>query len=138
MRKVLAGVMLLAFGCGPMRYSARTEMVEVTTAPVAPPAPPSVAHPRRSHRQALLIGGTIASLVGVGFLVGGGVGYKRQEAANAEQDAQCRAAQGWFCGTFDDFSYLPYDALLGLGGVAVLGGIVMFGLAANGADRETR
>jgi len=49
-----------------------------------------------------------------------------------------QAEQGWFCGAFDDFSYLPYGALLGVGSVATLGGIVMLGLASNVRDRDSR
>jgi hypothetical protein len=142
MRNLLAGVTLLAFGCGQLRYASRTEMVEVAPDPATAEAPLAVTPvssvpPRRSsHWQAFLIGGTVASLVGVGFIVGGAVGWKRQEAANEEANAQCMAAQGWFCGAFDGFSYLPYGALVGLGSVATLSGIVLFGIAANRHERE--
>jgi hypothetical protein len=137
MRSVLVGMTLLAFGCGQMRYASRTEMVEVAPDPAAAPDPLTVAPVtsvpprRRSHWQAFLIGGTVATLVGVGFIVGGAVGWKRQEAANAEANAQCMAAQGWFCGAFDDFSYAPYGALAGLGSVATVSGIVLLGIAVN-------
>ena len=142
MRNVIAGAALLAFGCGQMRYASRTEMVEVAPDPAVTAAPlplVAAAPPRRtSHWRGLLVGGTIASVVGIGFIVGGAVGYKRQEAENAAEDAQCMKAQGWFCGAFDDLSYLPYDALLGIGSLATLGGIVMLGLAANGHEQESR
>jgi hypothetical protein len=143
MRNVLVIATLLAFGCGQLRYASRTEMVEVAADPAAvaaaaPPRSVSVARARTSRTHALLIGGAIASVIGIGFIVGGAVGWKRQEATNAAADAQCQAEQGWFCGAFDDFSYLPYGALLGVGSVATLGGIVMLGLASNVRDRDSR
>src|SRR5690242_11553130 len=78
MRNVLVIATLLAFGCGQLRYASRTEMVEVAADPAAlaaaaPPRSVSVARARTSRTHALLIGGAIASVIGIGFIVGGAV-----------------------------------------------------------------
>ena len=56
----------------------------VERAPADPPSP----GPVRSSAgwRPLIIGGTIVSVMGVGLLVGGGLGWKKQEADNAAAD----------------------------------------------------
>lgn len=137
MRPAIVLVTLLAFGCSSLRYSSRTEMVEVAPAAPAPTELQQTSPAARRHHRRLgfVIGGTIASLVGAGLIVGGAVGWHRQSAANDEADAECAAKGGWFCGLFDELSYMPYGFMLGFGTAATLTGIVLLGLGANENER---
>jgi hypothetical protein len=141
MRSAIVLVMFLTFGCASMRAPTRTEMVEVTPDPsivVAPPPPPShsaaaAPGPKSSHWQGFVIGGAIASLVGMAFIIGGGVGWQQQQAANARANNDCMVQGGVFCGAFDDFTYLPMQVLIGIGVPMTAAGIT---LLAIGFHRE--
>ena len=139
MRRALVLLTLVAFGCAEWRYPTRTEMQEVPPdrverAPPNPPSPPPVR--ARAGWQPFIIGGTIASVIGVGLLVGGGLGWKKQEADNAAADAECTARGGWFCGLFDGLSFMPYGVMLGFGTAATISGLVLFAIGSNRADRN--
>ena len=138
MRSLLVVLVLTAFGCAELRYPQRTEMVEVAPDPAraaptadaraeAEPAPDL----HRRSRHGLVIGGTIASVVGAALLIGGGVGWQRQADRNAAEEADCLAKGGWLCGLFDEFTYLPYGFMVGMGSAAVITGVVLFGIHAH-------
>lgn len=138
MRRALVLITLLAFGCAELHYPTRTEMQEVPPDRIerapANSSPPSVRS--RAGWQPLIIGGTVVSVIGAGLLVGGALGWKKQEADNAAADADCTARGGWFCGLADGLSYLPYSVTLGFGTAATISGLVLFAIGYNRADRD--
>lgn len=140
MRTALTLITLSSFGCAELRYTPRTEMVEVAPDPLAVAPPPPERTQTRAHRgRGLVIGGTIALLVGTAFIIGGAVGWQQQASANAAADAQCEAQQQAFfsfCGAFDNLSYAPYGGLIAFGGMAAISGLVLVGVGANRGDRQ--
>lgn len=139
MRLVLVLIVVTSFGCAELRYPARTQMVEVAhpVEVVAAPSPPRVRVGwSRERARGLVIGGTIASLIGGALIIGGAVGWKKQEADNAAADAQCTAQGGWFCGTFDNFSYAPYAALITIGVAGATGGVALLATGMSAPDRD--
>jgi hypothetical protein len=140
---ILTLVALFAFSCAELRYAPRTDMVEVASDAVVVAQPTSSRPPSKPQArstagrwQALVIGGTIASLAGIALIVGGAVGWQKQAAANAAADAECLAEGGWFCGLFEDLSYIRYGMLIGFGSIAAAAGVVLIGVGASRLDRQ--
>lgn len=137
MRRALVLLTLFVFGCAELRYPTRTAMQEVPPDRVERAAADPPPSPVRSRRwQPFIIGGTVVSVIGAGLLIGGAVGWKKQEADNAAADADCTARGGWFCGLLDGLSYMPYGVMLGFGAAATISGLVLFAIGSNRADRE--
>ena len=117
-------------------------MVEVAPDPLAvagaASARPSPARRRQHDWRGLVVGGTVVAAIGAGLLLGGAFGLQHQRAANADAAAQCMAEQDWFCGAFDGLSEAPYGALIGMGAIGTLGGVVLVGLGVNARGGDER
>jgi hypothetical protein len=137
---------LFAFltGCAHFTEPPPTTMVEVASAPneVAPlPAPPRAptadgARPRTSNRKVLLTTGVLLTVVGAALTIGGSVAYVREQQAQREDEARCRAnPMDLFCGIGTGFAPIPgAGLLLGLGVPPLGAGLVLIVAGASRHD----